>query len=238
MTSLKAKNNYSSAKWNQSMNSSLSRFGISLLALLVSPAVLATTLQGLDVASLPGDRVELKLTFDEPVAAPRGYTIEQPARIALDLPGVDSALATKNRELGVGNARSVTVVEAKDRTRLIINLTNLAPYSTRVDGNNLFVLVGGTSSVTTAAVTTAPAANGVAPAPVAKTYAVTGRAISNIDFQRGEQGEGNVVIQLSDPSVSPDIQEQGGKIRLDFAKTQLPESLRVRLDVKDPEFNT
>ncbi len=233
MTSLKAKNNYSSAKWNQSMNSSLSRFGISLLALLVSPAVLATTLQGLDVASLPGDRVELKLTFDEPVAAPRGYTIEQPARIALDLPGVDSALATKNRELGVGNARSVTVVEAKDRTRLIINLTNLAPYSTRVDGNNLFVLVGGTSSVTTAAVTTAPAANGVASAPVAKTYAVTGRAISNIDFQRGEQGEGNVVIQLSDPSVSPDIQEQGGKIRLDFAKTQLPESLRVRLDVKD-----
>ena len=60
-----------------------------------------------------------------------------------------------------------------------------------------------------------------------------GRSISNIDFQRGEQGEGNVVIQLSDPSVSPDIQEQGGKIRLDFAKTQLPESLRVRLDVKD-----
>ena len=233
MTSLKAKNNYSSAKWNQSMNSSLSRFGISLLTLLVSPAVLATTLQGLDVASLPGDRVELKLTFDEPVAAPRGYTIEQPARIALDLPGVDSALATKNRELGVGNARSVTVVEAKDRTRLIINLTNLAPYSTRVDGNNLFVLVGGTSPVATAAVATAPTTNGVASAPVAKTYAVAGRAISNIDFQRGEQGEGNVVIQLSDPSVSPDIQEQGGKIRLDFAKTQLPESLRVRLDVKD-----
>lgn len=230
MTLLKFENNYSSAKWNQSMNSSLSRFGVSLLALLVSPAVLATTLQGLDVASLPGDRVELKLTFDEPVIAPRGYTIEQPARIALDLPGVDSALATKNRELGVGNARSVTVVEAKDRTRLIINLASLAPYSTRVDGNNLFVLVGGTSS--------APAvekqiASAVAPKPTAKAYAPVGRAISNIDFQRGEQGEGNVVIQLSDPSVSPDIQEQGGKIRLDFAKTQLPESLRVRLDVKD-----
>ncbi len=229
MTTLKFKNNYSSAKWNQSMNSSLSRFGVSLLALLVSPAVLATTLQGLDVASLPGDRVELKLTFDEPVIAPRGYTIEQPARIALDLPGVDSALATKNRELGVGNARSVTVVEAKDRTRLIINLASLAPYSTRVDGNNLFVLVGGTTS--TAAVM--PAVSGVAPKPAAKAYAPVGRAISNIDFQRGEQGEGNVVIQLSDPSVSPDIQEQGGKIRLDFAKTQLPESLRVRLDVKD-----
>ncbi len=224
------KNNYLSAKWNQSMNSSLSRCGISLLALLVSPAVLATTLQGLDVASLPGDRVELKLTFDEPVSAPRGYTIEQPARIALDLPGVDSALATKNRELGVGNARSVTVVEAKDRTRLIINLTNLAPYSTRVDGNSLFVLVGGSPTVAAAP---APVASAATTAQASKSYAPVGRSISNIDFQRGEQGEGNVVIQLSDPSVSPDIQEQGGKIRLDFAKTQLPESLRVRLDVKD-----
>lgn len=229
MTSVELKNNYLSAKWNRSMNSSLSRFGISLLALLVSPSVLATSLQGLDVASLPGDRVELKLTFDEPVAAPRGYTIEQPARIALDLPGVDSALSTKNRDLGVGNARSVTVVEAKDRTRLIINLSSLAPYSTRVDGNNLFVLVGGTSS----SVSAMPAAEGQALKPAAKAYAPIAKAISNIDFQRGEQGEGNVVIQLSDPSVSPDIQEQGGKIRLDFAKTQLPESLRVRLDVKD-----
>lgn len=227
MTKPEFKNNYLSAKWNQSMNSSLSRFGVSLLALLVSPAVMATTLQGLDVASLPSDRVELKLTFDEPVAAPRGYTIEQPARIALDLPGVDSALATKNRELGVGNARSVTVVEAKDRTRLIINLTNLAPYSTRVDGNSLFVLVGGTPAAV------APVAGALVSAPVSKSYAPAGRSISNIDFQRGEQGEGNVVIQLSDPSVSPDIQEQGGKIRLDFARTQLPESLRVRLDVKD-----
>ncbi|MBB6340235.1 type IV pilus assembly protein PilQ [Pseudomonas fluvialis] len=232
MTKLKIKNNYLSAKWNQSMNSSLSRFGISLLALLVSPAVLATTLQGLDVASLPGDRVELKLTFDEPVTAPRGYTIEQPARIALDLPGVDSALATKNRELGVGNARSVTVVEAKDRTRLIINLTNLAPYNTRVDGNNLFVLVGGTPSAAVAVAPTSVAGT-AASKSVSKSYVPVGRAISNIDFQRGEQGEGNVVIQLSDPSVSPDIQEQGGKIRLEFAKTQLPESLRVRLDVKD-----
>lgn len=228
MTKPEIKNNYLSAKWNKSMNSSLSRFGVSLLALLVSPAVMATTLQGLDVASLPGDRVELKLTFDEPVAAPRGYTIEQPARIALDLPGVESALATKNRELGVGNARSVTVVEAKDRTRLIVNLTNLAPYSTRVDGNSLFVLVGGAPVAAAAPVASAPVS-----APVSKSHAPVGRSIGNIDFQRGEQGEGNVVIQLSDPSVSPDIQEQGGKIRLDFAKTQLPESLRVRLDVKD-----
>jgi type IV pilus assembly protein PilQ len=214
------------------MNSPLSHLGISLLALLLSPALLAADLQALDVSALPGDRVELKLTFDEPVVAPRGYTVEQPARIALDFPGVSSKLGAKNRELGVGNARSVTVVEAKDRTRLIINLTNLAPYNTRVDGNNLYVVIGeGASSSASAPSAAVPAAVSAA-APV-KSYAAQGKAISNIDFQRGEQGEGNVVITLSDASVSPDIQEQGGKIRLDFAKTQLPEALRVRLDVKD-----
>jgi type IV pilus assembly protein PilQ len=230
------KNNYRSAQRNQMMKSSLSRLGITLLAALLSPALLAANLQALDVAALPGDRVELKLGFDEPVVAPRGYTIEQPARIALDLPGVSNKLGAKNRELGVGNARSVTVVEAKDRTRLIINLSTLVPYSTRVEGNNLYVLVGDSASspaARPAAAAPAPVAAPLAAAQPVKSYARAGRAIENIDFQRGEQGEGNVVITLSDPSVSPDIQEQGGKIRLDFSKTQLPEPLRVRLDVKD-----
>lgn len=234
------KNNDRSAQRNPMMKSSLSRLGITLLAALLSPALLAANLQSLDVAALPGDRVELKLAFDEPVVAPRGYTIEQPARIALDLPGVSNKLGTKNRELGVGNARSLTVVEAKDRTRLIINLSTLVPYSTRVEGRNLYVLVGESASATAAPAAPRPVA--AAPAPVAaplsaaqpaKSYARVGRTIENIDFQRGEQGEGNVVITLSDPSVSPDIQEQGGRIRLNFAKTQLPEPLRVRLDVKD-----
>ncbi|SFW22839.1 type IV pilus assembly protein PilQ [Pseudomonas sp. NFACC19-2] len=213
------------------MNSSLSRLSVALLAALLSPAVLAANLQDLNVASLPGDRVELKLSFDEPVMAPRGYTIEQPARIALDLPGVSNKLGSKNRELGVGNARSVTIVEAKDRTRLIVNLTNLAPYSTRVEGNDLYVLVGDSSAVASRPSASVPAS--VAAVPPKKTYGPQPKTISNIDFQRGEQGEGNVVITLSDASISPDIQEQGGKIRLDFAKTDLPESLRVRLDVKD-----
>ncbi|OLU20590.1 fimbrial protein [Pseudomonas sp. PA1(2017)] len=228
------------------MNSSLSRLSISLLVAMLSPAALAANLQALDVAALPGDRVELKLSFDEPVAAPRGYTIEQPARIALDLPGVSNKLGVKNRELGMGNARSVTVVEAKDRTRLIINLTNLSPYNTRTEGNNLFVQVGtgvATSSTTTAAApVSAPAPAAARPAqaatPVAapaapKVFGAVNKSISNIDFQRGEQGEGNVVINLSDASVSPDIQERGGKIILNFNRTQLPEALRVRLDVKD-----
>lgn len=216
------------------MNSSLSRLSVTLLAALLSPAVLAANLQDLNVASLPGGRVELRLSFDEPVTAPRGYTIEQPARIALDLPGVSNRLGSRNREIGMGNARSLTVVEAKDRTRLIVNLTSLTPYSTRVDGNTLFVVVGdGPASSVSTVSTTAVASSAPAASVSAARAGSAARSVSDIDFQRGEQGEGNIVISLSDPKISPDVQEQGGKIRIDFPKTELPEALRVRLDVKD-----
>lgn len=217
------KTDYWKAQRNLKMKIKLSRLGVSILAAVLSPALLAANLQSLDVASLPGDKVELKLSFDEPVTAPRGYTIEQPARIALDLPGVKNKLGTKNRELGSGNARSLSIIEANDRTRLIVNLSNLSPYSTRAEGNKLYVIVGEGVSAS------APIAN----TPIVKPYVAQQRGIRDIDFQRGEQGEGNVVIELNDPNNSPDIQEQGGKIRLTFAKSQLPEALRVRLDVKD-----
>nr|WP_273810173.1 MULTISPECIES: type IV pilus secretin PilQ [unclassified Pseudomonas] len=251
------------------MNTTIAgRLGLGLALLLSSLAgqALAADLQALNVASLPGDRIELKLTFDQPVPVPKGYTIEQPARIALDLPGVANKLGTKSRELGNGNARSVTVVEAGNRTRLIINLTNLASYDTRADGRNLFVTIGGTAGrqvanaqanltpnlpraaapATVTAPSAAPLPGAVARTPLPPTQATStvaamtaprpqlrGKAIRHIDFQRGPQGEGNVVIDLSETGINPDIQEQGGKIRLTFAGTQLPEELRVRLDVKD-----
>jgi len=228
-------NLYRSAQRKQFMNSTLSRLGISVLVAFVSPAVLAANLNALDVAALPGDRVELKLAFDEPVAPPRGYTLEQPARIALDLPGVSNNLGAKNRELGVGNARSVTVVEAQGRTRLIVNLTSLVPYSTRVDGKNLFVVLGENAGASgRAAVSAQPSAVAHSSVATAPAKAVTvGKAIDNIDFRRGDDGAGNVIVTLSDPSISSTIEEQGGKIRVNFAKAQLPESLRVRLDVQD-----
>ncbi|TPG82345.1 type IV pilus secretin PilQ [Pseudomonas mandelii] len=215
------------------MNRIFSTFGISLWIALLSPMVLAANLKALDVAALPGDRVELKLSFDGPPPPPHGYTTESPARIALDLPGVVSQLKSKNRDLGGGNARSATVVEAKDRTRLIINLTQLTPYNARVEGNTLFVVVGqGANKTASSPASKTPRAATATPAP-AKAYAPVGKAIRGVDFQRGTQGEGNVVIDLSDPSIAPDIQERDGKIILGFAKTQLPEPLRVRLDVKD-----
>ncbi|TKD40120.1 type IV pilus secretin PilQ [Azotobacter chroococcum] len=227
------KKNSRSALRNQSMNSTLSRLGISVLAALLSPELLAADLKALDVAALPGDRVELKLSFDEPVPAPRGYTIEQPARIALDLPGVANKLGTRYRELGVGNARSVTLVEAGGRTRMIVNLASLSPYSTRAEGNNLYVVIGESAAAPRQAGTAPSPVATAAPVPSVKPYAPTGKTVQGIDFQRGEQGEGNVIIDLSSPGMSPDVQEQGGKIRLDFPGAQLPESLRARLDVKD-----
>ncbi len=220
-----------SAQRKQFMNSTLSRVGVAMLALLASPALLAANLNKLDVASLPGDRVELKLAFDEPVSKPRGYTLEQPARIALDLPGVSNKLGVKNRELGLGNARSVTVVEAQGRTRLIVNLASLVPYATRVEGNELFIVLGENEGA--AAPIASAAASPVASRPAPVAAKMVGKAISNIDFRRGEDGAGNVVITLSDASVGSTIEEQGGKINVKFDKAQLPEALRVRLDVQD-----
>ncbi|PKM29403.1 MAG: type IV pilus secretin PilQ [Gammaproteobacteria bacterium HGW-Gammaproteobacteria-11] len=220
------------------------KFSLAAVLALLSPLALAANLQNLDVASLPGERVELKLSFDEPVVStPKGYTIDQPARIAIDLPGVKNQLGQRNRELGLGNARSLTVVEANDRTRLIINLTDLVPYATRVDGNDLYIMVGAASApgYTAADTPTAVAPATAAPSqwrdasqPAVSASAATGApAIRGLDFQRGDQGEGNVVIDLSDPSIRVDVEEQGGRVRLTFPDTQLPDQLRVRLDVKD-----
>jgi len=204
------------------------------LASVFSLSALAADIVALDVASLPGDKTEIKVGFSGPISAPQSYTIDQPARIAIDLEGAKNRLGERNRELGAGNARSITLVEAGSRTRMIVNLTNLAPYSTRVEGNNLFVLVGDNANATAS---TPPASTGSAarPATAGQTSArpSSKRMINNIDFQRGEQGEGNILIELSDSSVNPDIREQGNKIRLNFANAELPEALRARLDVKD-----
>src|SRR5690606_27129449 len=166
------------------------KFSFAAVLALLSPLALAADLQNIDVASLPGERIELKLSFDEPVAAaPQGYTIDQPARIAIDLPGVKNKLGERSRELGLGNARSLTVVEAKDRTRLIINLNDLAPYTTRVDGNNLFIMVGADKApgYTAAAPTQASNSNwrgSDQPAVGSPAAVSSGSAIRSLDFQR------------------------------------------------------
>jgi type IV pilus assembly protein PilQ len=113
-----------------------------IVALAVSAQTRAGTLEDIRFSSLPNDVTQIELRFDSAPPDPSGYTIDQPARIAIDLDGVTSALASRYHSLGTGNARSVTVVEADQRLRVIVNLTRLVPYETRVRGNSLFLDVG------------------------------------------------------------------------------------------------
>ncbi|WP_027707058.1 type IV pilus secretin PilQ [Zooshikella ganghwensis] len=223
----------------------LKKAGLAIATVLAfnSWQVLASVITDLDVASLPGEKVELKLQFDGAVPTPKGYTVERPARISIDLPGTQSALAKKFNEIGFGNTKSITVLETKDKTRLVVNLNQPAKYATRIDGNNLYILIG-TDGQDLAAVQQTSRSGSQAtytqtPPAVSnkqarkKLYNRNVKAISSIDFERGTEGEGNIIIQLSNPNVPLDMNDQGGRIRLEFPETQIPANLRNRLDVVD-----
>lgn len=211
------------------------------VACLLAGSTLAGTLESLDISSLPGDRVEMKLGFDSPPPQVKGYTIDQPARISLDLPDTKSDVKKYN-EVGFANTRSITVIETKDRTRMIVNLEQPSSYTTRVEGNNLFIMVGD-SSEAARTVAAKPSAAGPSvskasgkkaaqkPAPAKAVPVVEG--IAGINFERGDDGEGNVVISLTSKNVPMDLEEQGGRLILTFPGAALPVKLRNRLDVVD-----
>lgn len=190
----------------------------------------AATLQDVEFSSLSGDRTEVVLSFDGTPPEPSGYTIERPARIAIDLDDTVSGLDSRNMPLGDGNTQSMTVVETQDRTRLIFNLVELVPYETAVEGNNLVVTIGngGPASGATAS-SSADSASTSLPAPAS----VSGDAITGVDFRRGADGEGRVIIDLSNSRVPVALNEQGGRIRLVMDGAEVPSNLRRRLDVTD-----
>lgn len=204
---------------------------ISVVMLCVASVANAAnvTLQKIDFASLSGDRLEMQLKFDGAPPEPRSYTIDQPARITLDLFSVSSGLATKYHSLGVGNARSVTVLEAGDRTRVVVNLTEMVAYSTRVDGDSLYVLLGSGASAFSQSSQVASASAETE----TKMVDPASRSVTNIDFRRGEQGEGRVEISLSKPDVELDISQAGTNVRVNLLNAVLPEALQRRLDVID-----
>lgn len=187
-------------------------------------------LEDISFATLPGDRFEVQMSFSGTPPSPEGYTIENPARIVLDLPGVESALEQKKHALSFENARSAVVLGTSDRTRLIINMLAMTPYETSTEGNVLKVIVGGEdgSSVIQKKSTYVEATTTAEDRSSRAEY-----SIKSIDFDRGEQGEGLVSIELSDPSVSVDVSQVGKGIKLSFFRTALPESLNRRLDVID-----
>jgi len=167
-------------------------------------------------------RIELK----EPLAAlPRGFAIQQPPRIAVDLPGVGNEMADSRVELNQGNLRSAVVAQSGDRTRLVLTLKQAAGYQARLDGNALVLVVEtGTTSVAQA-----PGE----PVHFAPSQNLTPQSLRDIDFRRGPDGAGRVVVALPSAQTGVDIRQQGRSLVVEFLRATLPESLRRRLDVTD-----
>lgn len=196
------------------------------LALAWAGPASAATLDAMSYSSLPGDRVQVKLSLSEPPAPPASFAIDKPARIALDFPGVGLNVAQKSMSIGVGMARNLTAVEAGGRTRVVLNLVKLVPHDVKVEGNQVLVTLegGGGESEVTLARRQAAATRAAAAGP---------RSVENVDFRRGSSGEGRVVVTLSDPSVVVDSREEGGKIIIDFLNASAPDRVQRKLDVVD-----
>lgn len=185
--------------------------------------------------TLPNNDIELRMVFNGAPPAPQAYQIEKPARLVIDLPQTSSGLPSRYQNLTTGNARSMTVIDNQELTRLVISLAETGGYTTRVEGNTLILKIGkqNLGTATTVATPNRVAAMATpAPAPVV-TGQRTGLEVSDIDFRRGTGGDGQVLVSLSDPSIPVDVQQQGSKIIARFLGTKLPDRLRRRLDVND-----
>lgn len=219
------------------MNIRKALLSVALMLPLLLPTVAAAKvrMETIEFSQLPGDKIEIKMNFDGSPPAPTGYTIEQPARIALDLLDVSSGLSQKVHTLGGGNARTVTVVEAGDRTRVIVALTDLTGYTTQVEGNSLYVFVGerGDGGLMTSANDSAIVRDSSATLSASEAPQAGQSRVEEIDFRRGENGEGRVIVRLSDDGPGVDVSSEGGNIRVAFSNVNIPISLQRRLDVTD-----
>lgn len=180
------------------------------------------TLQSVDFAELPGNKAQITLTLSKAAPAPLSFTIDNPARIALDFPNTSNGLDQRSQTIGIGMAESITAVEAQNRTRVVVNLIDMVPYEAHAEGNKVILVVQNSGSQQSEAATVASRAAG------GNTDTIT-----NIDFRRGEDGQGRIIVNLSDPSIPVDMQQQGGKVIVDFYRAQLPAELERRLDVLD-----
>jgi len=183
-------------------------------------------LESLDVQTLSGQQVQLKLHMDGPAPEPLPFTIDKPARIAFDLPNTTLALASRRFDVRSAGVDTVVAAEANGRTRLVVNVDALLPYTTKVDGNNIVITLGAQPGASIAGPSVARAGAGQAAAPVE-------RAIKTIDFRRGSDGTGRVIVQLTDPRTPVNVRQEGNQIVVDFAGTAMPKNLMRRYDVMD-----
>jgi type IV pilus assembly protein PilQ len=183
-------------------------------------------LESIDVQALPGQQVQLKLHLSGPAPEPLPFTIDKPARIALDLPNTTLGLTQRRFDVRSGGVDTVLAAEANGRTRLVVNVDTLIPFTTKVDGNMILVTLG-------AAVNSSAAASVASRSPSSGAAASGERSIKTIDFRRGSDGTGRVIVQLSDPRTAANVRQEGNQVIVDFAGTLMPKNLLRRYDVMD-----
>jgi type IV pilus assembly protein PilQ len=186
-------------------------------------------LETLNFSVLPGNELQLQLGMNGPVnVTPKIFQTDNPARIALDFPGMKSALKKKLHPVNIGVVSSVYAVQASDRLRVVVNLLDTVPYETRVEGNNFYLKLKATNKTDVSRENIHPDVKSTVVSSL-----IPEQSIKNLDFRRGPNGEGRIQIGLSNPNTVVDSTEKGGKIVLNFLNTQLPADLAKRVDVSD-----
>ncbi|WP_366658669.1 type IV pilus secretin PilQ [Methylophaga sp.] len=185
--------------------------------LLFSVNSYAAELRSLDYSAMPGDKAKIQLTFSEPVPKPNSFATDDPARIVIDFAGVQNKLTERTRQVNVGATRSISAVEAGDRTRMVINLLQKVPYTITQNGNQMMITIESGHQ----AVSSRPGSGGDRP------------AVTDVDFRRGENGEARLIVQLDSDDAAMDVREERGNIVVDLANVSLPDKLNRRLDVVD-----
>ena len=198
---------------------------LAMTSLFFGAQVNAADITKLSYSSLPGDKVQVSIELSGPASEPSSFTIDNPARIALDFLDTGLSVPSKSVNVGVGAAHSISAVEASGRTRVVLNLVESVPYEVSMSGNTVLVSLGAKTSIEDV--------SSVQPTSPASASYGGGSSINNIDFRRGPGGEGRILVDLSDPSVGVDIGQEGGKVIVDFLDTSLPAVLDRRLDVID-----
>jgi type IV pilus assembly protein PilQ len=183
-------------------------------------------LESIDVQTLSGQQVQLKLHLNGPAPEPLPFTIDKPARIAFDLPNTTLALASRRIDVRSGGVDTVLAAEANGRTRLVVNVESLLPYTTKVDGDTIIVTLGGQPGDAAKQTAMARAGSGQGATAVE-------RAIRTIDFRRGADGTGRVIVQLTDPRTPVNVRQEANHVVVDFAGTLMPKNLMRRYDVMD-----
>ncbi|HSI53825.1 MAG TPA: type IV pilus secretin PilQ [Ramlibacter sp.] len=194
---------------------------------VASPSLRAQTAVESVTSSIQGGVEVVRIDFSQPLAAvPAGFVIQAPARIALDVPGATNGLGRSTVEINQGNLRSVNVVQAADRTRLVLNLKTPSAYKAQLQGKSLLVVLeGGAVAATAPAATAAPV--------FAESRNSETQPIKDLDFRRGVDSSGRLIVDLPSNQVGVDIRQQGQNLVVEFLRSSLPEGLRRRLDVAD-----